>query len=61
MSNPVFATGNYTIILQIVQILQAYVFAVRGQCLITNVIETYASLGTALPLWVNVENLAGEK
>ena len=50
MSDPVFATGNSTIILQTLQILQAHVFGVRGQCLITNVIETYASLGTALPL-----------
>lgn len=49
MSNPVFATGNYTIILQTLQIVQAHVFGVKEQRLITNVIETYASLGTALP------------
>jgi hypothetical protein len=50
MSNPVFATGNYTIILQTLQILQTPVFGMREQRLTTNVIETYASLGTALPL-----------
>lgn len=58
MSTPGFATGNYIIILQTQQILQARIFGIREGGLDTNAITTYASLGIALPHCTNIENLA---